>query len=316
MLFYSLAKRENTVKAINSKEEQQRLPENYIKSICSLYEPLHHEVRNVRIPTYQLESGDEMPVLGLGTWRLTGQTCVAAVSKALELGYNHIDTADAYGNHRQIAQGLEGTDRSAIFVTSKVPHSSLHYDEVLRTCRKNLEELRTDYLDMYLIHWPNRQVPMAETFAALEELHGQGKVRSIGVSNFTIRHLQQAMAATNLPICTNQVEFHPLLYQKELLEFCQQHNIVVTAYSPLARGNVFGNNVISAIAEEYGKTPAQISLRWLLQKGIIVIPKASSEAHLRENMDIFDWELSAADEEGIDNIEEEQRLINVDIAEF
>ena len=268
------------------------------------------------IPTVTLNSGYDMPVLGLGTWRLSGDTCTAVTRKALELGYTHIDTAELYDNHAAIAAALKGFDRSSLFITSKVPDQDLAYDDVHRMCQKALHELETDYLDLYLAHWPNPDVPMAETFRAFRELHEQGKVRSIGVSNFNIRRLAEAIEVSDLPIAANQVEFHPLLYQRELLEFCRNSDVVITAYCPLARGAVFDNDVIKGVAEKNHKTPAQVSLRWLVQKGVVVIPKSSSEDRLRENMDIFDWELSPDDEERIDNIGEERRLLSPEWAEF
>jgi 2,5-diketo-D-gluconate reductase B len=264
----------------------------------------------VTIPTVCLSSGWQMPVLGLGTWRLSGETCTRVVRKALELGYCHLDTAEMYGNHRDIARAIKGFDRASLFITSKVPPGSLRHRSVHRMCEKALRELGTDYLDLYLIHWPNPDVPMEETFRALAELQEQGKVRSIGVSNFSVRRLTEAVGVSEAPIVTNQIEFHPLLYQRELLEFCRSHGVVVTAYCPLARGAVLRNEVITELARKHGRTPAQIALRWLVQKGIVVIPKTSSEERLRENMAIFDWSLPAENEREIDDIGESARLID------
>jgi diketogulonate reductase-like aldo/keto reductase len=263
------------------------------------------------IPTCRLASGHEMPLLGLGTWELRRRHCVDAVRKALELGYTHIDTADAYHNHAEIAQALKAFDRSRIFITSKVPPEMLRYEDLLRTCDRNLRELETDYLDLYLIHWPNRRVPFKDTLRAFKELVESGKVRSVGVSNFRIPDLKEARQASDVPISNNQVELHPLLNEKELLDFCRGNGISVTSYCPLARGRALRNKVIAAVAQKCGKTPAQVALRWLLQKGTIVIPKAGSEAHLRENMDIFDWEIAAEDEAEIDAIGERHRVVNL-----
>ena len=270
----------------------------------------------MQIPTYRLKSGYEMPILGLGTWRLDGEECTTAVSTARELGYTHIDTADMYGNHVEVGKALAGLDRSALFVTSKVGPDDLRHDDLIATCERNLEELGLDYLDMYLLHWPNPDIPMEETFEALGELHGDGKVRSIGVSNFIINRLAQAIEISELPICTNQVEFHPLLYQEELLRFCEANDIVVTAYCPLGRTEALDNEVVKSVAAEHGKTPAQVCLRWLFQKGIIVIPKSRSAERMRENMEIFDWELSAEAEQRIDAIPEQKRVVRLPIAEF
>ena len=270
----------------------------------------------MEIPACRLKSGFEMPVLGLGTWRLAGEECTRVVSEAIEMGYRHIDTADIYENHLAVGKALGRFDRPSLFVTSKVPYQQLACDDLIATCERNLEELQLDYLDMYLLHWPNADVPMEETFGALKVLHEAGKVRSIGVSNFIIRRLGEAIEMAQLPICTNQVEFHPLLYQKELLEFCNSSDVVVTAYAPLARTEALRNPVIKAVADEVGKTPAQVCLRWLVGKGIVVIPKTSSQERLRENMGIFGWELPAEAERRIDEIPEQKRLIRMEYAEF
>ncbi len=192
----------------------------------------------------------------------------------------------------------------------------MHYGDVLSSCDEALHDLGTDYLDLFLIHWPNKKIPMPETLQAIDELHEQGKVRSIGVSNFTISHIDQAVAVSGLPIANNQVEFHPSFYQKELLEFCQSRAIALTAYCPLGRGADLNNKVIVVLADKYAKTPAQICLRWLVQKGAVVIPKSASPAHLHSNMDIFDWQLASEDEQKIDNISQQQRLIDPDFGEF
>ncbi len=270
----------------------------------------------MQIPTCALSSGFEIPLLGLGTWRLADDECTRVVSQAIEIGYRHIDTADIYGNHIAVGNALARFDRSSLFITSKVPHTQLACDDLIATCERNLEELQLDYLDMYLLHWPNADIPMEETFGALKSLHDAGKVRSIGLSNFIIKRLGEAIDISGLPICTNQVEFHPLLYQDELLDFCHSSDILITAYAPLARTEALHNSVIKAVAAEVGKTPAQVCLRWLVQKGIIVIPKTASQQRLRENMDIFDWELSAEAERRIDDIPEHKRLVSMEYAEF
>ena len=256
----------------------------------------------MNIPTFKLSTGFKMPVLGLGTWELTGSICAPTIRKALEMGYRHIDTADWYENHVEVGEGIRDFDRSAIFITSKVRPTDLRYSDVLKMCDKALRELRTDYLDLYLIHWPNPDIPLEDTLRAFNVLHSQRKVRSFGVSNFSIELLQQAMDLSAVPIVNNQVPFHPLDYPRELLEFCQANDVTVTSYSPLGRGQLLGHRVIKAVAEKCHRSPAQVCLRWGLQKGTVVIPKASSEEHLRENMDIFDWSLSPEDEEKLDNI--------------
>lgn len=269
-------------------------------------------VRVMRLP-----SGSPIPTLGLGTWRLWGDEGLAAMRAALELGYRHLDTAEAYGNHEIVGQAIRDYDRAEVFITSKVPPERLHYDEVLACCDQALLEIGTDYLDLLLIHWPNPEVPMPQTFEALGELIELGKARDIGVSNFQPHRLARALKVSPVPIATNQVEMHPLLYQHELMRLCHDNGIIVTAYAPLARGKVFEEPVIVEIAQRLGRTPAQVSLRWLLQKGCIVIPRSTREEHLRENMDIYGWELSLEDEARIDALDRHERLIqNATYGEF
>lgn len=268
------------------------------------------------IPVTILENGNQMSVFGLGTWELTGNNCINAVKTALKLGYNHIDTAEIYGNQKEIGKAINGIPRDKLFITSKVWRDNLNYKDVMTACDNTLNDLGVEYLDQYLIHYPNRNISIKETFDALSKLYKEGIIKSVGVSNFTIRHLQDAIKIAQVPICVNQVEFHPLLYQKDLLNFCEKYNIKITAYSPLARTEVFDITLLKKLGKQYKKTAGQISLKWLLQKGVIVIPKASSEAHLKENLDIFDFELSEADSELIDNLRISKRLVIPPFAEF
>lgn len=263
-----------------------------------------------------LRDGNKIPALGLGTWLLNGDECISAVKLALELGYRHIDTAEGYNNQKEIGLALEGFDRSKVFITSKIWMGNLHYSEVLRLCNKALQELRTDYLDLLLIHWPNKRIPMEETFDAFEELVDTGKVISIGVSNFTVNHLKDAMNVEKVPVAVNEVEFHPYLYQEDLIEFCSKNRIITIAYSPLARGNCLRDTIICEIAKKYNKTAAQICLRWNLQKGNVIIPKSRSKDRLRENMDVFDWELLKVDVESIDVLNKNLRYVNPKFNEF
>ncbi|HHY97469.1 MAG TPA: aldo/keto reductase [Firmicutes bacterium] len=268
--------------------------------------------------TIVLKSGDEIPILGLGTWQVTGDECQQAVQKAIELGYVHIDTAAAYGNHKDIALAIKksGIDRDKLFITSKVWRDSLRYKDVLSAGEQILTELGIEYLNLLLIHWPNKEVPISETLRGLAELKARGMVRNIGVSNFTIRHLTEAMEVAGDLITVNQVEFHPYLYQRELLEFCRENNIVLTAYSPMARGRIFNDQVILDLADKYVRSPSQLVLRWLVEKGIVVIPKATSEKHLRDNMEIFGWTLPDEAREKIDSLNRMERLINPSFGEF
>lgn len=261
------------------------------------------------MPKIKLNNGVEIPHLGLGTWQLKGQTCVDAVKIALEIGYTHIDTAQVYGNHKQIAEGIKGHDRKKLFITSKVPPQNLGYANVIKTVNKILDDLNTDYLDLCLIHWPNPFLSLKKTLPAFEKLYNEKKIMAFGISNFNTKKTKEALELSKIPIVTNQVEFHPLLHQKKLLEFCAENNIVITAYSPIARGHVFKNKTLLKIAKKYNKNPAQISIRWLLDKGIVVIPKASSREHLLENMGVFDFKLKKEDSKEIDNLKEQKRLV-------
>jgi len=264
------------------------------------------------IPTLEMTSGYQVPQLGLGTWRLWGEECVRVTKLALQMGYRHIDTADLYENHAEVGRAIADFDRSQLFLTSKVHTQDLHRQDVIRVCNSALQDLHTDYIDLFLIHWPNFSIPLEETFSALEQLAGQGKFRSVGVSNFNVALLEDSLRDTNLPISNNQIEFHPLLYQPTLLNFCHRQDITVTAYCPLARGRALENGVIADLATNYSRTRSQICLRWLIQKGAIVIPKASSEAHLRENMEIFNWDITSEDEQRIDEIEQRHRVVPLD----
>lgn len=255
--------------------------------------------------TRRLPSGAEMPMVGLGTWTLRGQEAADAVATALELGYRHIDTAVAYNNHRSVAKGIEraGVPREELFIVSKVPRENLRYEEVLAAAEQSLEELRTDYLDLLLIHWPNPAVPMRETMSAMGEVHRKGMARDIGVSNFSIAHLEEALEVTPVPIANDQVLYHPQRNQEALRRFCEDKEIVVTSYSPLARGEFVNERSIKRLAEARGRTPAQIVLKWLVDKGIVVIPRSRSREHLAENLDLFGWELDDEARHALDSME-------------
>lgn len=259
----------------------------------------------------------EIPILGLGTWQLQGRKCKEAVLDAIKLGYRHIDTAWVYDNQEEIGQAIKESKvaREKIFITSKVWRDNLHYLDVLEQCQETLEQLQLEYLDLYLIHWPDAHIPMRETFKALHELQQQGKIRNIGVSNFTIQHLEEAKKHSR-KIAVNQVEYHPYLNQQELLEYCHKQKIKVTAYSPLGRGKILHDKTLTTIAHAHQKSSAQVCLRWLLQKGMVVIPKASSEHHLKTNMEIFDFSLTEKETQLINTIAANERLVNPGFAEF
>jgi len=270
------------------------------------------------IPTIKLNSGNKMPVLGLGTWQMQGNRCKEAVKTAIEMGYTHIDTAWIYENQKEIGQALKeiNANRTKLFITSKVWRTALSYDDLLAQCEETLKDLRTSYLDLYLVHWPNPEVPIKDTMRALKKLNDDGKVKNVGVSNFNIRLLKEALRNTRVPISVNQVEYHAHLNQENLLKFCMDNDIVVTAYSPLARGSLLKDQVISSIAKKHKKTNSQVALRWLLQKGLVVIPKASSGEHIKANMDIFNWSLGEEDMGKINSIGKKERLIDPGFADF
>ncbi|MBU0535682.1 MAG: aldo/keto reductase, partial [Nanoarchaeota archaeon] len=256
----------------------------------------------------KLKNGYQMPVIGLGTWKMKGSECINAVKTALKVGYTHIDTAEIYNNEDAVGKAIKDSDRSKLFITSKAFHDHLHHDDVIKACNGSLKALGTDYIDLYLMHWPNKDVPMKETLTAMKELLDAEKIKSFGVSNFTIAHLKEALALDIIPINMNQVEFHPYINQKELLDFCKKNRIVITAYCPNAHGEVIDDEVLQDISKEYSKTAAQVSQRWLLQKGMIVIAKSKSEEHIKENLDMFSWKLSDKDMKKIDGLHRDYRI--------
>ena len=241
-----------------------------------------------------LASGHEIPILGLGTWQLKGSQCERIVKEAVALGYTHIDTAWMYQNQREIGKALRdtGMDREEIFLTTKIWHPHLRYADVFTQFEECLSDLQMDYVDLLLIHHPSDSVPVAETFEAFHKLHEAGSVKSIGISNFSIAQVEEACEVSELPICTNQVEYHVRRNRSELRDYCHGRDIVMTAHRPLAVGNLAGDAVLRGIGENHGKTAAQVALRWLIQQDIITIPKSGSVPHLRENLDVFAWQLT------------------------
>ncbi len=265
----------------------------------------------------RLEDSNEIPMIGLGTWQSTGPTCIKAVKTALEIGYRHIDTADIYDNHEYVQKGIEGFKRRELFITTKLWRDFLDPKKVEEQCDKCLMELDLEYLDLFLIHWPDSSKPLVDIVYEMQKLEKKGKVKSIGVSNFTISHLE-SLVKHNIKVAVNQVEFHPFLYQKELLDYCNRHGIAITAYSPLARGKVFKDPTLIEIGKKYNKTAGQVSLRWLIQKDIIVVPKGSSKEHIKQNFEIFDFELNEKDIKTIDEIHftKHFRIIAPEFQEF
>jgi diketogulonate reductase-like aldo/keto reductase len=257
-------------------------------------------------------------MLGLGTWQQDDmEKCIKTIHDAFDIGYTHIDTADIYKNQSFISKAIKNKKRKDLFITTKLWIDFLDPKKVEEEIDKCLMQLDIDYIDQYLIHWPDRTKPINDVFYEMTRAKEKGKIRSAGVSNYTINHLQDLLDQKLTPD-VNQVEFHPYLYQKELLDFCNHNLIAITAYCPIARGEVFKDPDIQSIAKKYKKTPSQISLNWLLLKDIIVIPKASSKDHLKENFDIFDFKLKDEDIKIIDEISyiRGKRLINPEFADF
>ncbi|WP_126664420.1 aldo/keto reductase [Haloterrigena salifodinae] len=265
------------------------------------------------VPTQSLPSGDEIPIVGAGTWDVGGDAVKESVDTALEIGYTHVDTAEGYKNEAEIGEVLAEHDREDVFLTSKVLPSNLHYDDVFESLEASLEKLGTSYLDLYLIHWPNPAISLRETFNALERAHEEGLIRNVGVSNFSRYQLMFAQQVADVPIAVNQIELHPWYYREELLEYCQENDIVVEAAAPLARTELFDDPVLNDIADSYEKTPAQIALKWALQKDVVVVPKSTSAEHLRQNLDLFEWELDADDVARIDDIDRMNNVYMIDL---
>lgn len=245
-----------------------------------------------------------IPVLGLGTWQSTGQDCIDVVSQGLKMGYEHIDTAQAYGNEFEVGQGIKqsGVARDKFFLTTKIFPDDMKFEpeKLMAAAKRSLENLDTDYVDLLLLHWPDDRIPLSETIPALCELQKQGLTRHIGVSNFNIANIIEAKKYADVPIVVNQVEFHPFIKQKTLQTFLNNHHILLEAYSPLARGDVFDNEVIKEIADKHNITPAQVSLAWILSdKHRVAIPKTSNPDHLQGNLDAMKVHLSAEELEKI-----------------
>jgi 2,5-diketo-D-gluconate reductase B len=252
--------------------------------------------------------GTRIPVLGFGTWLITGPEASEAVRDALEIGYRQIDTARAYENEREVGQGIEdsGVPREQIFLTSKVPHDEATADEVERDCEQSLERLGVDQLDLLLLHWPSPDVPLEETLKAMTALRDDGRIRNLGVSNFPAGLLKHALELA--PVFCDQVEYHPFLGQDGLLELARANDVLITAYSPLAHGNVPDDGTLNRIGAAHGKTAGQVALRWLLdQDHVSPIPKASSHERRVENFEVFDFELTPEERGEIDALPKDVR---------
>ena len=256
-----------------------------------------------------LSNGVVMPWLGLGVYKVPeGEDVERAVTAALEAGYVSIDTAAFYENEEGVGRAVRasGVPREKLFITTKVWNTDQGYESTLKAFEASRKKLGFDYVDLYLVHWPVSG-KYRDTWKALEKLYGEGLVRAIGVSNFQIRHLEDLAAVANIRPMVNQVEYHPLLTQKPLLQYCRENGIQLEAWSPLMRGNL-DLPLLQELARKYGKTPAQIVIRWDLQHEVVTIPKSSRPERIRENADVFDFELSAEDMERIDALNQNRRF--------
>jgi diketogulonate reductase-like aldo/keto reductase len=251
---------------------------------------------NEAVPVVEAH-GARIPLLGLGTWELRGRVCSRVVEQALRLGYRHVDTAQLYENEREVGEGLRasGIRRNDVFVTTKIWPTHFAPLELERAARECLARLRLTEVDLLLLHWPNPQIPLPETLGALCKVKRDGLARHIGVSNFTVALIEQAMRASSEPLACDQVECHPFLDQSKVIAACRQHGMAVVAYSPIARGQAKGDKVLARIGKAHGKSAAQVSLRYLVQQGIAVIPRTSKIERLAENMAIFDFTLDEAE---------------------
>jgi 2,5-diketo-D-gluconate reductase B len=239
-------------------------------------------------------NGAKIPAIGLGTWELRGRTCARVVEQAIKLGYRHIDTAQVYENEREVGEGLRGSGvrRDDVFVTTKVWTTHFAPNDLERSTKESLARLRLAEVDLLLLHWPNPQVPLAETLGALAHVRKLGMARHIGVSNFTVALIDEAVAACSEPLVCDQIEYHPYLDQTKVLQACARHGLALVAYSPIAKGRIKGDALLGQIGRKYRKTAAQVCLRWLVQQNVVAIPRTSRIERLSENIEIFDFELS------------------------
>lgn len=275
---------------------------------------------------YTLSNGVQIPKIGFGTWQIPdGEEAYNSVAHALKVGYNHVDTAQIYGNEVSVGKAIADSDlaREEIFLTTKVWNDKHDYELAKASIDESLEKLGVDYVDLLLIHWPNPE-PIrdhwkegnAGAWKAMEEAYKEGKVRAIGVSNFMIHHLEALFETTEIKPHVNQVLLAPGCPQDELVTFCEDHDILLEAYSPLGTGTIFSNDVAKEVAEANGKSVAQVALRWSLQKGFLPLPKSVTPKNIEANLDIFDFELSAEDVAKLDTIEGVKAQIDPDTTNF
>ena len=260
------------------------------------------------IPSIDMNDGNTIPQLGFGVFQIDPDDTAWAVRLALDVGYRHIDTAEMYGNERGVGEGVReyGLDREEVFITSKLNNASHRPDDARRAFEETLSQLGFDYVDLFLIHWPLPTLydgDYVSTWQTLEEFRRDGRARSIGVSNFQVDHLQRLAAECDVTPAVNQIELHPYLRNEEVRAYCQAHGIATQAWSPIAQGGVLGDPVVTGIAEKLGRSPAQVVLRWHIERGNIVFPKSTTPARIEENFELFDFHLSPADVAAIDALD-------------
>ncbi len=264
-----------------------------------------------QVPAIQLNSGTEIPQLGFGVFLIPPEETEAAVRQALEIGYRHIDTAQMYGNERQVGEAVRasGLRRHEVFVTSKLSNRWHATDEAVRAFDRSLEELGLDHVDLFLIHWPLATVrDFMDAWRALERVHREGRARAIGVSNFQPAHLERLLAEGEVAPAVNQIEVHPYLVQDPLRAVGAAHGIVTEAWSPIGRGKVLADPVVTEVAQKVGRTPAQVVLRWHLQRGDVIFPKSSHAERMRENFALFDFELDERDMARLTGLDRGERI--------
>ncbi len=240
-------------------------------------------------------NGARIPAIGFGTWALPQERVQALVEHAIATGYRHVDTAKAYGNEKEVGAGIRasGLKRDDIFLTTKIWPDQFRGDELKRAADERLKLLGVDAVDLLLLHWPAKDVPLAETILALNAVRESGKARHIGISNFTVAMVEEAVRLSAAPLVTNQVEYHPYLSQAKVMAAVRGHGMALTAYCPIARGKVLGDPVIGEVAEAHGRSATQVTLRWLVQQeGVVAIPRSSNEERITENLGVFDFALS------------------------